>query len=270
MMRLAVELADLLELELLGLFLEEASLRDLASIPFARELRTLGGGWHPFDLERLSLEMELAARRGERMFTEAAKRLSARSQFTVVRGSTAETIESISQTGDIVMIIEPMSEAERATQPFSWLIEAAFRSAAAVMVVPPDVVRATGPVAAIAAAPSDPSIATGAAIAAAAGEELAIVAAYDGAADELPQGALAESPGIKIHQIAAGAIARLSRAHLFRALNHLKERLVVVTRGVLDNDLALQMASARHVPVLIVEPSEATGSSAAADRQTKQ
>ena len=36
-MQLAVELADLLHLELLGLFLEDTSLRDLAGIPFARE-----------------------------------------------------------------------------------------------------------------------------------------------------------------------------------------------------------------------------------------
>ena len=43
-MQLAVELADLLHLDLLGLFLEDTSLRDLASMPFAREFRLLGGG----------------------------------------------------------------------------------------------------------------------------------------------------------------------------------------------------------------------------------
>ena len=63
--RLAVTLAEMLDLELLGLFLEDESLRDLAAIPFARELRLLGGGWHPLDLEGLSRELHpLFATRG--------------------------------------------------------------------------------------------------------------------------------------------------------------------------------------------------------------
>src|SRR5665647_2485806 len=61
-MRLAVELADLLHLDLLGLFLEDSSLRDLAGIPFSREFRPLGGGWHTLDLDRLLHDLELATR----------------------------------------------------------------------------------------------------------------------------------------------------------------------------------------------------------------
>ena len=134
-MRLAVELADLLHLDLLGLFLEDTSLRDLANIPFAREFRPLGGGWHTIELDRLSHDFELAARNIERMFTGAARHLTTRHQFEVVRGPTAKTIATISRTDDIIMIVEPMSPAERATQQFSWLMEAAFRSAAAVLLV---------------------------------------------------------------------------------------------------------------------------------------
>ena len=94
-MQLAVELADLLHLDLLGLFLEDTSLRDLAGIPFAREFRSLGGGWHAIDLGRLSHDFELAARNIERMFTQAAKRLPTRSQFEVVRGPLAKTFASV-------------------------------------------------------------------------------------------------------------------------------------------------------------------------------
>ena len=86
-MRLAVELADLLHLDLLGLFIEDTSLRDLAKIPFARELRPLGGGWHAIDLDRLSRDFELAARSIERMFTDAARHLTTRYQFELVRGT---------------------------------------------------------------------------------------------------------------------------------------------------------------------------------------
>src|ERR1035437_2294902 len=88
-MRLAVELADLLHLDLLGLFLEDTSLLDLAGIPFSREFRPLGGGWHTLDLDRLLHDFELAARSIERKFMGAAKRLPPGCQFEVARGSLA-------------------------------------------------------------------------------------------------------------------------------------------------------------------------------------
>jgi hypothetical protein len=143
-MRLAVELADLLHLDLLGLFLEDTSLRDLASIPFLREFRPLGGGWQTIDLARLSRDFELAARSIERKFLGAASRLPTGYQFEVVREPLAETFPSVARTGDIVMIVEPWSPVERATQQ-SWLLEAALRSATAVMLVPPHIIRTRGP-----------------------------------------------------------------------------------------------------------------------------
>jgi len=102
-MRVAVDLATLLHVDLLGLFLEDTALRDLARIPFARELRPLGGGWHPIDLERMSHDLEVAARSVERFFTEAASGLATKCEFEIVRGPTSETIASISRTGDIVI-----------------------------------------------------------------------------------------------------------------------------------------------------------------------
>jgi len=105
-MRLAVELADLLHLDLLGLFLEDTSLLDLAGIPFSRELRPLGGGWHTIDLERLLHDFELAARSIERKFMGAAKRLPTGYQFEVARGSPAKTFASVSRRDDIVMIVD--------------------------------------------------------------------------------------------------------------------------------------------------------------------
>jgi hypothetical protein len=68
--KLAVELASLLDVHLLGLFLEDPSLHQLAGIPFAQEFRSLGGGWHPIDLERLSRDLDLVAGSMERMFVD--------------------------------------------------------------------------------------------------------------------------------------------------------------------------------------------------------
>ena len=227
-MQLAVELADLLHLDLLGLFLEDTSLRDLAGIPFAREFRSLGGGWHTIDLDRLSHDVELAARNIERMFTQAAKRLPTRSQFEIVRGPLAKTFASVSPTDDIVMIVEPVSAAERATQQFAWLVQAAFQSAAAVMLVPPQIARTKGPIVAIAATPDDPSIHTAAAIAVAAKEELVVI----------------EARGIALPDPAICA----------QAFRQSQERLIVMTRGAFEDGAASTIAAARRVPVLVIEP----------------
>jgi hypothetical protein len=253
-MQLAVELAGLLHLELVGLFLEDTSLCDLASIPFSRELRLLGGGWHTIDLDRLSRDFELAARSIERKFMDAAKRLPTGCQFEVARGSMAKTFASVSRANDIVMIVEPQSPAERATQQFSWLLEAAFRSAAAVMLVPPHIARKKGPVVAIATSPDDPSIQAAAAIAFAAKEELAIIEADGHDADDSRIRKLAADTGLTTRRVAAARLGLADPAACAQAFRQIQERLIVMTRGALADGAASAIAAARRVPVLVVEP----------------
>jgi hypothetical protein len=254
--QIAVELADLLHLDLLGLLLEDTSLRDLAGMPFAREFRPLGGGWHAIDLDRLSHDFELAARNIERMFTEAAKRLPTRSQFEVVRGPLAKTFTSVSPTDDIVMIVEPISAAERATQQFAWLMQAAFQSAAAVMLVPPQIARTKGPIVAIAATPDDPSIHAAAAIAIAAKEELVVIEADGHDADAPHIHTLAADSGLTIKRVSAAKIALPDPALCAQAFRQTQERLVVMTRGAFEDGVASTIAAARRVPVLVIEPPE--------------
>ena len=253
-MRLAVELADLLHLDLLGLFLEDISLRDLASIPFSREFRPLGGGWHTIDLDRLSRDFQLAARSIERKFMGAAKRLLTGYQFEVARGPMAKTFASVSRTDDIVMIVEPQSPADRATQQFSWLLEAAFQSAAAVMLVPPHITRTKGPVVAIATLPDDSSIDAAAAIALAAKEELVIIEADGYDADDTRIRKLAAGTGLSIKRVAAARLVLADSTACALAFHHIQERLIVVTRGAFADGTASAIAAARQVPVLVVEP----------------
>ena len=253
-MRLAVELADLLHLDLLGLFLEDTSLRDLANIPFAREFRPLGGGWHTIDLDRLSRDFELVARSIERKFIGAAKRLSTGYQFEVARGSMAETFASVPRTDDIVMIVEPLSPVERATQQFSWLLEAAFRSAAAVVLVPPHIARTKGPIVAIATSSDDPSIHPAAAIAFAAKEELVIIEAEARDIDDPRVRQLAAQTGLTIKRVAASNIGLADPAACAQAFRQIQERLIVMTRGAFADRTASAIAAARRVPVLVVEP----------------
>jgi hypothetical protein len=251
-MRLGVELAELLNLELLGVFLEDTSLQSLAHLPFAREFRPLGGGWQPIDIEQLSRELEAAARNAEEILAETAKRL--RWRFEVARGPMAATIAAISQSSDIVVIGEPLSTAERVTQQFSWLIEAAFKSAAAVMVVPPRITRTQGPVAVLAATPDDPSIAVAANIALAANEELVIVDLCESPIGEAQIKALAAAGGLTVKHIVAGKAGGANAAALAQVLRPLRERLVVMTRRTSDGESASIIAAERKVPVLVVEP----------------
>ena len=203
-MQLAIELADLLHLDLLGLFLEDTSLLDLARIPFSREFRPLGGGWHPIDLEQLLHDFEFAARSIEHKFKGAAKRLSTGYQFETARGSPAKTF-AFSRRDDIIMIVEPQNPVERATQQFAWLLEAAFRSAAAVMLVPPHIARTKGPVVAIAASASDPCVLAAAAIALAAKEELVIINTDGGDTDDPDIRKLVADTGLSIKHVTAAS-----------------------------------------------------------------
>jgi len=249
-MRLAVELAELLNLELVGLFLEDTNLRSLASLPFAREFRPLGGGWHPIDTEHLSRELEAAARSAEEILAAAAKRLSWR--FEVARGPMAATIAAISQTSDIVVIAEPSSAAERVTQQFSWLIEAAFKSAASVMVVPRQIARVQGPIVALATTPDDPSIGMAANIALAANEELVVVDVCERPIDDAQIKALATG-GLTIKHTVAGKAAGANATALAQVLRPLRERLVVIARSASDSESASVIAAERKAPVLVVE-----------------
>lgn len=252
-MRLAVEFAGLLNLELLGLFLEDTRLQDLAGIPFAREFRFPGGGWHPIDFDRLSKDLELAASNAERLFANAARQLSTRWQFEVIRELTGETFGSVSRTGDIVMVVSSANPAEHATRQFARLIEAAFRSASAVMLVPPQTARKMGPIIAIAAAPNDPAIYTAAAVAIAAKEEAVIVQAYLGDAGGVVRELAAET-GLKIKSITVGANVLSSPASLSSILRGLKGRLLVLTRSAAPHEAALSAGLFSGIPVLAVEP----------------
>jgi hypothetical protein len=237
-MRLAADLARLLNIELLGMFLEDTSLQNLAGMPFARELRPLGGGWHPLDLGDMSRTLEFASRSAERMFAETAGRLQVHCRFEIAREPAAAAFATLLQTSDIVVIGEPASAAERVTQQFTWLIQAAFHSAAAVLVVPGQVAQVSGPIVALATAPDDASIAVAANLVRAAGEELVVVQVGKTATDEEKMRALADA------------------RHSGRPL---QERLVVTARGASDGRAASLIAAERRVPVLVLESAELAG-----------
>jgi hypothetical protein len=253
----AAEVASLLRLELLGLFVEEESLTDLAALPFAREFRPLDG-WRRIETLQLSQELELVAQGARRLFSEAVRGLSTACQFEVVRGSMAETIASLSRGGDIVVFTEPVSPADRATEQLASWVDAAFRSASAVMLVPKRVARQSGAVVALASAQDDPCIAVAKVIAACAREDLIVLEAF--AAAQAASAEASDDSGVTVVRMPAAAARLSDAAGISSALRPLHERLVVITRGAFPDPVASMVASIRHDPVLIV--------AADVDRQT--
>ncbi|MGD0187619.1 MAG: hypothetical protein ABSC25_20550 [Roseiarcus sp.] len=241
---LAVEFAELFDIELLGLFIEDLGLRHLSGMPFAREISSLGGGWRPIEPARATRELDLAAGEAERRFVEAARSL-ARRQFEIVRARAGEALAATLRSGDIVAIGAPLAAAERAAEPFASLLEAAFGSSAAVMLAPARRARSAGPIVAIAAGPDDPSIAAAAAIAEAAGEELVVVDLRAGAAEDWLAARRETAPRLAFADDA-----------LPQALQSLRERLAVVSRGPIGNRIALTVAATRGVPALSVDGRE--------------
>ncbi|RIA56006.1 hypothetical protein [Dichotomicrobium thermohalophilum] len=248
----AADLARLLDVELFGLFLEDAGLRELGNISVAREFRPLGGGWRPIRAEQMARDLDEAAREAERAFFAAAHRMARRHQFEVRRGPIADAIASLSETNDIVMISEPGSAAERATAQFSALVEAAFRSSAAVLLVPTEIARRTGPVVAIAAKPDDPCIQTAAGIAAMAGEPLVVLQAYDGATGG--QVDVLAGAGLTVRAVQVGAAGISDPVVCVEALALIGERLMVMSHTHAARTFAPAMLAARRVPVLVLEP----------------
>jgi len=256
----AVDLADLLQLDLLGLFLDDPSLRHLAGIPFARELRLPGGGWRPLQREQVTREAELAARHAERDFAEAARRLATRFQFEVRRDPVAQAIRALSQTSDILLIAEPPSAVEQVSQQFQWLTEAAFHSPAAVLLVPTRLIRSTGPIVAIATHAEDRGVETAAAIAISARAPLVVLRAYDAEAGAAGLREIAGT-GLSVHEVDVGTAGLSDPAVCTKALTPFAERLIVMSRHGEAREFAPALLAARHVPVLVLEPggTEAVG-----------
>jgi len=252
-LRIVAEFAEIMHMPLLGLCAEDPVLIGLARLPFAREFRPLGGGWHPLDVDRLRLDVRLAAERLEHRFARTVKDLSIDTSFRVVKGSISQMIAAVSEAGDIVVVTESVNPADRATHQSAVLVEAAFRSDAAVLLLPHRIARRGGPVVAIATEADDTTVRAAAGIAAAIGERLVLVESGQAAGHQ---------PALRNHGLVdfevehlVPKIARVTdAAGICSVLAHCAERLVVMTRGAFDDATPAMVASLRHIPVLVVEP----------------
>ena len=252
-LRFAAEMARLLDLDLLAVMLDDLGLAEAARLPFTREFRGPALGWQRMNPDQLAYDVQAATENLRRSVESAARDLEANAQFEVMKGPLAETIRAVSRAGDILLLGEPGSPAERASVQFNWLTGAVLGSSTAVLLVPARLARRKGPVVVIAATEDDPSIQTAAAIAASCREELVIIDA-DHLEHPLSVRELADNDRLRVERISAPRGALADPALLHHAFGDLQERLIVMKRGAFDDRVAPTVASSRRVPVLLIEP----------------
>lgn len=244
----AAQLAGLLGASMVATFVQDAELADVAALPCVRELRPLGGGWHPIEGPQLARQLDQAAATARRLFHDAVRAVRIEASFNVASGP-VEGVGSTVAADDIIVIIEPRNPVERITQQFSRLVDAAFGAAAAVMVVPSRIARTAGPIAAVISGPDDPSVRTAIAIAAAAKERvIALGPSGSDARDSIA--ALADAVGVRV-EAGPGIQAPLDVSTLLAQLSRLNERLLVMSRGALGDRRVPMLASRRGIPILL-------------------
>ena len=248
--KLGVQLAGLLQVDLLGLLLDDAGVRQLAGIPFARELRSLGGGWQAIEPDRLLRECELSVRNAERAFAAAASVLGRRGSFEVMQAVTPEAVISVARADDIVVISDPSSLDPPQFLSFN---HAALQSQASIMFAPPRPVRSSGPVVAIAPRTSDPSVDVAAAIAGAAEEDLIVIGAGASGVVTRP-----EAESLAPARVELRGMPGVDPGALGHSLADVRERLLVGTRGSISDDTARSLAALRRLPVLLIGPARAS------------
>jgi len=249
---LAVDVARLLDLDLLGMFIEEESLLRMAGLPFIREFSALRG-WRAVEGEQIARELRAAAASAQRLFAEAVKDLRTASAFDIFHGSMVEAIAAHARPDDIVILSAPAAAGEYSASQFPRLIETALDAAAGVLLIPRQIARHAGDVVAIATRPDDPSIRVAVDIARAAKEELVIVELHE----EDARSAKARETAERVTRKPAAATAISDPAMLVAAFRNERERLVVMTRGSIDPSLPSILASWRRVPVLVISPAPA-------------
>jgi hypothetical protein len=246
------ELADLLGLDLVGIFAEDEGLIDLALLPCVREFRLSGDGWHRLEVEQLARSSSHAVAEARRLFDDAARSRRVATRFDLIKGKIGEAVGSQSLPDDIIVVIEPQNPAERVTYQFKKFMEMALNAQTAALLVPSRIIRRKGPVVVIAASEHDPSIRVGLTIAEAIREKLLVLA--PAIADRSLSTRLLTTSAVHINQQSLHG-NEIGLAELRSVLAIAGERLVVMSRGS-DPLLPAQLASEQGVPVLVAGQSK--------------
>jgi hypothetical protein len=221
------ELARSLGTEVLAQFQRDESLLNLVEFPGTREFRVLERAWQELAVERIPLDLDLAARTAERLFREASRSSGITGRFEITeRPSQPADVAR----GDILVIYEPEAPIERLGQSLPQLIQSQLSAGTTFLIVPGTIDPRGADVTALSLSPVDPALALARRVAEATGMNPQVME-------------LGASPDIAAI-IAHPALARA--------------RLIVSTR-LLSNGAArllYDLARLRSVPVLCIGETE--------------
>lgn len=99
----AATLAGRAQAELLGLFIEDADLLQLAALPFAREVGFASATGRALDVAGLERRLRLLAAESERALAAAAGRIAVPWSFRVARGSLIAALLAAAAEGDLLL-----------------------------------------------------------------------------------------------------------------------------------------------------------------------
>ena len=249
--RTAADLAEILNIELLGTFIADENLRSLFGLP-GRELRLLDLQWQPIDLARISRDLQELTDYVRNRFLESVGDLTVKTSFDVIAG--AHALGSLIRTGDIVAVVEPSHPGERITQQFVDLLEAAFATAAPILVIPRRVLRTSGPISAVVTSANDPSIRVALEMSAALKERLIIVS-ESGILTPAEILKDAKQLGVPVEQLLSNTTGIISGIAPGRLSRRSEERLRVISRNTASGDTHKLFSTLAGVPLLVVEPS---------------
>jgi hypothetical protein len=250
-LRQAAELARRMRLDLHCLLVEDEALFGLAGFPFARELRLPTHEWRKVETGRLADEFAHLAAELRATLDRLGTSLGIVQALEVQRGDPAECLGGLCLASDMVVLAA--SRAPR-PHPLLRLQQAALRSAASVLLLPPVPTRRATFVAAILAGPADAALPVAAGIAAVAGEALLLVQAGAAAEEAGMLVRRAEALGVPPSRIAVRRAGGTAPDDLLAALGATRESLIVLDHAAWpQEETALGLAAARGVPVLLIE-----------------
>ena len=253
--RQAAELARLMDLDMVGIFVEDEAVHGLASMPFARELRLPSHEWHPIDHEQMTAAFRLAALAAKRLLDSTAQGCGVACGFEIRRGDPAGVVADTLQASDIVVLAEPRLGSDGLNHSFLRSWRTATRSDASVLLLPSGPARRHGPVVLLVTTSRSRAVQTASHIAATSREILVLLSTA--AQREHRDRAVTEarSAGVPAERIELRDISDITESALRYGLADHGERLLVLDRDSLNSDqetAVLRMAAARCTPVLLV------------------
>lgn len=243
-MRLAAEFARDFGLDLHGVYVEDESLVNLAGFPFAREIRLPTADWRAIDAGNLNTEMRQHAEDARLRLRRVLDQMGLRGGFEIRRGDPMHCVAGVCSPSDIIVIAgsatvrRPNVEALR---------HAAALSPASVLMIPERPTKSRGPIVVIANTADDPEVEMAGRFAAALHAPLLLLVPDD-SADGLGR---SEHHGT----VEIRSVPSLRADDLLRALGHIPERLIVLTRaavGITGMEGASRIAASVSVPVLVL------------------